>query len=204
MTPPPVLIFGGTFDPPHRAHVELPRQALQAAGAARVIYVPAARSPLKDAPTPAPHRLAMLRLALQGQSWATISTIELDRRDSGGPSYTIDTLRQLRSQLGPDTPMRLLLGADQVQEFHRWKNPRQIIALAEPLVMLRPPQTRQSLLAAFPSEDERQQWNARILDLPPMDVSATDVRNRLSRGHSIASLVHPAVAAYIAAHHLYR
>lgn len=205
VTTQPVLIFGGTFDPPHCAHVQLPRSAMQAAKAARVIYVPAARSPLKDiAPTPAHHRLAMLRLALEGQPWASISTIELDRAQAGEPSYTIETLRELRKELGPQTPLRLLLGADQVLDFHRWKESHDIVRLAEPLVMLRPPRTRQSLLAALASEGERQQWSARMLDLPQMDLSATEIRDRLVRGESIEGLVPPTVAAYIAAHSLYR
>jgi nicotinate-nucleotide adenylyltransferase len=201
----PILIFGGTFDPPHRGHLELPRLAMQAIDAVAVIYVPAARSPLKNSPpTPARHRLAMLRLALEGQAWASICTLELDRAEAGAPSYTVDTLRELRQTLGDNAPLRLLMGADQVREFHRWNASRKIVELAEPLVMLRPPQTRRSLLAALRSEGDRQQWSARLLDLPQVDISASDIRRRLAHGQPITDLVPPAVAAYIAAHHLYR
>jgi nicotinate-nucleotide adenylyltransferase len=70
--------------------------------------------------------------------------------------------------------------------------------------MLRPPQTRRSLLAALRSEGDRQQWSARLLDLPQVDISASDIRRRLAHGQPITDLVPPAVAAYIAAHHLYR
>jgi len=200
-----ILVFGGTFDPPHRAHVELPRLAMHAAGAEGVIYVPAARSPLKTStPTAGHHRLAMLRLALEGQNWARIWSGELDRAESGRPSYTIETLRALRKEVEGKVGLRLLLGADQVLDFHRWKDAREIVELAEPLVMLRPPLTREGLLGALGNEDERQQWGARVLELPPIEVSATEIRRRVTCRESLSGLVAPAVADYIAAHQLYR
>jgi nicotinate-nucleotide adenylyltransferase len=138
-----VLIFGGTFDPPHRAHVELPPRIAQQLGCDRLLYVPAALNPLKvdSPPTDSSHRLEMLRRAVVDVPNAEICTIELERK---GPSYTVDTLEELRRRLGEDVEMRLLIGGDQALEFHRWKDWKRIIELAEPVVMLRPPWNRET------------------------------------------------------------
>ena len=127
-----IVLFGGSFDPPHNAHVQLPRTVMRAIGADAVAYIPAAVPPLKINPvrTPAHHRLAMLRLAVADQSHAVVLTDEIDRAKDGRPSYTVDTLEALRCRLGDGVEMRLLIGADQVQLFDRWRRPDRIEALA--------------------------------------------------------------------------
>lgn len=218
-----VLIFGGTFDPPHIAHVELPQAAARELGCERVIYVLAAVNPLKAGanaapPTPAHHRLAMLQLALQDVPNAHISTIELDRP---GPSYTIDTLKSLVGWAAPTTnaghaPMvgdahptaYLLIGADQALDFHRWKDWREILRQAMPAVMLRPPWTQVAFAAALRQrygEDQTQRWLGWALkSLPALDVSATDIRSRIRSGQPVAGLIDPRVEAFIRNHGLYR
>lgn len=177
-----VLVFGGTFDPPHRAHVELPLAAREAVGADRLLYMPASRSPLKDGipETRAADRLAMLRAALEGRDHASISTLELDRP---GPSYTVDTLRILRTRLPPTTAMRLLIGADQAADFHRWREPMEVIRLAEPLVMLRAPlESRHALIESMRPHwpaDELSRWERWIVGVPMIDASATEIRRLL-------------------------
>ncbi|MFW6058621.1 MAG: nicotinate (nicotinamide) nucleotide adenylyltransferase [Phycisphaeraceae bacterium] len=201
-----ILIFGGTFDPPHRAHVELPEIVRGRLGADCIAYVPAARSPhkLDQQPTDAAHRLAMLRLALEDQPRAVIVTDELDRAAQGDdPSYTVETLQQLRERLGPEVRLRLLIGADQVPAFEKWKDPKRIIELAEPVVMLRPPDTAESLLAALPDDAARRFWARRLMPVPALDVSATMVRQRVRAGEPIDDLVPEAVARYIAEQGLY-
>jgi nicotinate-nucleotide adenylyltransferase len=207
-----VLIFGGTFDPPHRAHVELPQIAARELGCDRIIYVPTAINPLKaepgtPPPTPAEHRLAMLGLALDGMPNVEISTVELDRPP---PSYTIDTLRALvapASDARPAAAAFLLIGADQALDFHRWKDWQEILRLATPAVMLRPPWTpatyRVALLARY-SDAEAARWErATLTTLPAIDISATDLRERLVAGRPVGGLVDPAVEAYIRALGLY-
>lgn len=198
-----IIVFGGTFDPPTRAHVELPELARQRVGADLIAYVPAAQSPhkLDRPPTPPHHRLAMLRLALQASPHAVVLTDELDRAADGRPSYTVDTLRALRDRL-PHVALRLLIGTDQVHAFDRWREPDEIVRLAEPLVMVRPPETRESLLAALPASS-RETWAQRLVEIPPLPISATDVREHVAAGHCIRDLVPPAVADYIAEHGLY-
>lgn len=201
-----VLIYGGTFDPPHRAHLELPELARQAVHADAIIYVPAATSPFKtDAPpTEASHRLAMLELALANLKHAAISTVEIDRATENEPSYTIDTLRMMRDRLGAGVELRLLIGSDQLRSFDHWKDWRRIIELAEPAVMIRPPDTRDEVLAALPPDFPRSKWESRILDLPLIDQSATDVRERLEKGRKVGDAIPENVKAYIAEHNLYR
>ncbi|MGB0766789.1 MAG: nicotinate (nicotinamide) nucleotide adenylyltransferase [Phycisphaeraceae bacterium] len=198
-----VLVFGGSFDPPHRAHVLLPQQAAKAIGADVIAYIPAGRAPHKlDKVQTAPdHRLAMLRLALAdhpGGIPALVVTDEIDRGPDQ-PSYTVDTLERLRANLDPGASMRLLIGADQLRIFDQWRSPERIVALAEPLVMVRPPDTRESLLAGLPA-DERDAWAKRLVDTESMDLSSTEVREAGGRSEMICD----AVAEYIDSHDLYR
>jgi len=201
-----IILFGGSFDPPHIAHVTLPMAVREAVGADLVAYVPAARAPhkLDKVQTEPAHRLAMLRLAIEGVEHAEIVTDELDRAADGRPSYTVDTLQALRDGLGPGTTMRLLIGADQVRIFDKWREPQRVIELAEPLVMVRPPDTRESLLASLPNDLARAEWFKRLVDVPAVDISSTDIRERVKHGESIAGKVSPAVDRYIRKHGLYR
>jgi len=201
-----IILFGGSFDPPHVGHIALPVAARTAIGATWLAYVPAARAPhkLDKVQTDATHRLAMLRLAVEDVENAVVLTDELDRAADGVPSYTVDTLERLREKLPPNVTMRLLIGADQVRIFDQWREPDKIIELAEPLVMVRPPDTRESLLDSLPNDEARAQWASRLVDVPAMDISSTQVRERVARGELIEGMVCPTVQAYIQEHGLYR
>ncbi|MEX0745074.1 MAG: nicotinate (nicotinamide) nucleotide adenylyltransferase, partial [Phycisphaeraceae bacterium] len=174
-----VIVFGGSFDPPHRAHVRLPRQVGEAIGADAVAYVPAARAPhkLDRTQTDATHRLAMLQAALADEPWAIVLTDELDRARDGRPSYTVDTLEALHRRL-PDAELRLLMGADQVRIFDQWHEAARVAELAEPVVLVRPPESAASLLASLPA-GEREVWAARLVEVDRIDVSSTQVRQRV-------------------------
>ena len=194
-----VILFGGTFDPPHRGHVELPervRRAVEgrmggAGGAAWLVYVPAARSPFKDVGPVASDedRLEMLRRAVAGNPRAVVWDVEIERarREGEGPSYTVETVERARRELGDDVTLRLLIGADQAAEFHRWRRPREIISMAEPLVMLRSPEESvEGLMARMRasgawSEEELAAWAGRVVEVGTMDVSATRVREELMK-----------------------
>ncbi len=201
-----IILFGGSFDPPHVAHVALPMAAREAICADLVAYVPAAKAPhkLDKVQTDSTHRLAMLRLALEGAEHAAIVTDELDRAADGKPSYTVDTLETLRERLLPQARMRLLIGADQVRIFDKWREPERVIELAQPLVMVRPPDTRESLLASLEDDAARQAWAPRLIDVPAVEISSTGIRERVARGESITGMVNPAVKRYIREHGLYK
>lgn len=202
----PVLLYGGTFDPPHRAHVEL-------AVAARdtlfgpdgwLVYVPAARSPHKpDGPVASDaHRLAMLGLATKARERTAIWTDEIDRaaHGRGGPSYWIDTLRRAVSVADEAVPLRFLIGADQAVAFHRWRDAYEIHPIAEPAVMLREPHsTAETLgLALRNAGIDPDPWLGRVVDVPVRPESSTEVRT------GTAGLVSEPVARYIDEHDLYR
>ncbi|MFN3166788.1 MAG: nicotinate (nicotinamide) nucleotide adenylyltransferase [Phycisphaeraceae bacterium] len=202
-----ILLFGGSFDPPHRAHVELPQQAGRAIAADLIAYVPAGRAPhkLDQQQTDPRHRLAMLRLALQDRPGPIPTAVLTDEIDRGPdqPSYTVDTLSAIRERLGPEVELRLLIGADQLRIFDQWRQPGRIVALAEPVVMVRPPDTRVTLLKALPA-DQRGAWRDRLIDIDVLDINSTEIRERLSVGRSVDGLIAPSVAAYAAQHGLYR
>ena len=200
-----LLIFGGTFDPPHRAHTVLPPLVAQRIECARILYVPATLNPLKmdHPPTPAHHRVAMLRIALASVANAELCTIELERP---GPSFTVDTLESLHEQYGPGVQLRLLLGSDQALEFVRWKDWQRILELATPAVLLRPPldhaQFHAQLRAAHPP-DFADRWLDWIVATPQLDISATELRDRLASDEGLDELLDPGVLEYIREQELY-
>lgn len=176
-------ILGGTFDPVHNAHLALARAALEQLGLERILWLPTGapkyRAPAK---TPARHRVAMLRLALEGEPRYAIDERELDPAHSG---YTIDTLENLGGR-----PV-LLMGADQYAKFETWHRWREILECAEIAVFARP---GASVAAG----------RARLVPFVPMAVSASAIRERLARGKDVAADVPAAVLEYIRRHGLYR
>ncbi len=201
-----LLIFGGTFDPPHRAHTVLPPVVAERLDCDRILYVPAALNPLKpDHPAAtADHRLAMLRLALADVANADLCTIELDRP---GPSYTVETLEALRTQHDSAVELRLLLGSDQALEFVRWKDWQRILELASPAVLLRPPLDRAQFhdqLRNVQPPALAKRWVDWIVDTPKLDISATELRDRLASDQGLEELLDPQVLEYIRKHRLYK
>ena len=202
------LVYGGSFDPPQVAHVQLPRLAREAVGADAVLYIPAYRSPFKADREPgagADHRLAMLQLAVADDPASVVLDDELVRGESdGGVSYTVDTLELLRQRLHPKAAMRLLIGTDQLVALPRWHRGPRVVELASPVVMIRPPYTLASARAWV--REEAPPWlsdTPLLLDLPPMGVSATAVRAAIREGRPIRSMVPEAVEAYIRERGLY-
>lgn len=189
---PRIGIFGGTFDPVHRGHLALARAALQTLALDEVRWVPAGQPWQKagQAITPALHREAMLRLALQGEPRFVLDRCELER---AGPSYMIDTLDALQAQR-PQARWWLLLGADQcarLPTWHRWQDLLQRVALA---------------VAARPGFEPPQALAGQAFTPLPMaadEVSATEIRRCAAAGRPLDDLVAPEVARYIARHHLY-
>lgn len=199
------LVFGGSFDPPHRAHVELPRRVADAIGAERLLYVPARVNPHKQASPPAApeHRLAMLRLALGDDPRCEIRTLELDRE---GPSFMADTLAALADEAKTrSTPVQLVLlvGSDTALGLPRWHRPDAIATHAQLAVMLRPPHDESSFRTAY-----RQAWRDAstpasveprwVIDVGEDPASSTDARRGSTDG------LDPSVRGYIDAHRLYR
>ncbi len=193
-----VGVFGGAFDPPHIAHVGLAKAAIEQLRLDELFVIPTGEAWHKSRSlTPAVHRLEMVRLAFDGLDAVVVDPRETQRI---GPSYTVDTLLELRTEF-PRAQLFLLLGEDQAQAWGSWHRFSEIPGLATICVAGRADLTRAGgIFDALPCEIP----GLRPLKMPPMEVSATDIRLRLAHGQDASPLVFDPVARYIAQHHLYR
>jgi nicotinate-nucleotide adenylyltransferase len=180
--------LGGTFDPVHNAHLAMARAALDGLRLDRLVFMPTG-APRYRTPAVASgeHRVAMIRLATEEEPRYEIDARELAPGASG---YTYDTLRELRLELGAETPLWLLMGADQYSKLDEWHRPQELRKLARIAVFARP---------GWKLDDP----NVKIIPFEPMDISSSEVRARLARGADISALVPPAVAHYVASQGLY-
>jgi nicotinate-nucleotide adenylyltransferase len=210
-------IFGGTFNPIHLGHLRAAEEVREAEELEEVRFVPAAIPPHKeaDALVTAAHRVHMVELAIAGVPGFRVATLELDRP---GLSYSVDTLRALRHELGDGHRLVFVLGHDAFRDFHTWKEHAAIFGLCDVVVVTRPPApaalTRDEIpLAAResfwydPSSEVFRHRSGHVLRLQRitgLDISAASIRARIGAGRSIRFLVPPAVEAYIAEHRLYR
>jgi nicotinate-nucleotide adenylyltransferase len=187
-------LFGGTFDPPHVAHVALARAALEALQLDAVRWIPAGQPWQKTREvTPAAQREAMVRLAIDGEPRFVLDRIEIDR---AGPSFTLDTVRAFAAAQ-PGAQWFLIIGADQYAGLHTWRDWQALLGLVTLAVANRPGPLP-------PVDPEVLRFPHRVVPLPMLDISATEIRDRVARGLPIASMVPPAVARYIELHQLYR
>jgi nicotinate-nucleotide adenylyltransferase len=187
-------LFGGSFDPVHAAHLALARRALADLGLDELRWIPAGQPWQKArALTATVHREAMLRLAIAGEPRFVLERCELMRE---GPSYTIDTVRELQAA-APGASWFLVIGQDQYAGLHTWHRFDELLQRVTLAVALRPG-------AAAEADARVRAVPMQRITLPPMPVSATDIRGRVAAGEAIADLVPPAVADYIDRHRLYR
>ena len=206
----PVMLVGGTFDPPHLAHTMLANSARDAAAlGAQMYFVPAARSPHKDAGPQASNeqRTEMLNLAITGFNETHVWTDEIDRASIAEPSYWVTTLERARSLLGTERSLYFLMGADQATSFDKWREPDRILELARVIVINRGDVRTQEELASqlVGTEFERTLVNA-WCDVPSMEISATDIRQELTAKNEsdLTGVLHSKIASYIKEHGLYQ
>jgi nicotinate-nucleotide adenylyltransferase len=193
-------IMGGTFDPIHIGHLILGEQAWEALDLDKVLFITAGQPPHKPEAVEAEavHRYNMVRLSVQDNEHFECSRIELDRP---GPSYTIDTVRQILGLYGEDTRVYLLVGADEAREFMTWRDPYGIKELSTIVVANRPGYPVSDVLTALPSDFASA---VKPLEMPGVDISSTDIRARVKLGCSIKYLVPSVVESYIIDNGLYR
>ncbi len=205
MTTRRLALFGGTFDPVHLGHTAVAQAAGAQIHAERVVFVPAKCSPLKGF---LPHagdedRLAMIRLALQGDATCTVSDWELQHP---APSYTLETVRHFQSLYGPEVALHWLIGADTVNDLVHWYRIDELIDACHLTVMYR------GGYAAPTFEKYAELWGrarveklqADVIRTPSIDISSTEVRRRLAAGEDVRGMLHPDVIAYIRRRGLYR
>jgi nicotinate-nucleotide adenylyltransferase len=192
-------ILGGTFDPPHMAHLVMAEQAREQLKLECILFVPAGQQPLKRhrTTTSVELRVAMTQLAIAGNPAFELSRVDVDRP---GPHYTADTLVLLRKAY-PGSDLYWLIGSDSLRDLLRWRDPARIVALARLAVMRRPgfAPDMQALETALPGIAERVEW----LDAPRLDISSSDIQQRVREGRSIRYLVPKAVESLIIERGLY-
>jgi len=210
---PLLLLYGGTFDPVHNGHLAVARAARDRLRC-WVHLMPAADPPHRSAPgASASERVQMLERAVQDEPGLVVDRRELERP---GPSYTVDTLRELREQVGRQMPLALLLGSDSFLSLPGWHDWQALFGLAHLVVAERAGASLDSQLPETLAQTIAGRWSnaadvlqrspaGRVLRLqqPLVPVSASDVRQRLATGTEWTELLPPTVAAYIREHGLY-
>lgn len=216
-------LFGGTFNPIHRCHLVIAAEARDRLRLDRIVFIPSGHPPHKpSAPlAEARHRLEMVRLAIAGEASFEVSDVELRRPT---PSYSIDTVRTLLGEYGPNTGLFFIIGLDAFLEFPGWRQASELLRACHFVVVPRPGAAFLSL-SAMPllpelAPAQLQALDARrrdrvdipvpggsgltLLGLPPCDASASDIRNRLRKRGSLSNLLPASVESYIMRYGLYQ
>lgn len=192
-------IYGGTFDPIHYGHLLLAERCREELQLDEVWFIPAGNPPHKQGQvmTPARSRAAMVEFAVSGFPEFRVSRIEMER---GGPSYTVQTLEQLRAT-DPSREVFLLMGADSIAELVTWKDPARILELSQVVAVNRAGESPDlSSLRELLKQTVR---TVRTVEMPAMGVSASEIRARVAQGKSIRFLTPRPVEMYIRQHKLY-
>jgi nicotinate-nucleotide adenylyltransferase len=187
-------VLGGTFDPPHVGHLIAAGDAFESLALDKLVFIPVAAQPLKtDAPAGASpeQRLEMVRLAIQGDPRFSVSDTEIRR---GGLSYTVDTLETIKRE-NPAATVFLIVGMDALAGFERWKNPERIRELAEIAVLSRTGER---------GVDAKVGGGVTVVGTRRIDISSSEIRQRLAAGKSIHGFVAESVESYIATMKLYK
>ncbi len=194
-------VFGGSFDPPHLGHLVVAEEARQALGLDRVLFVPAPRPPHKAGAvlTPALERLAMVRAAVAGRPGFEACGLEVDRP---GPSYTVDTLDALRT-LHPGAELFCLVGSDTAVQLDTWHEPERLFSAAAFVALLRPGWPAARIETWLRAQPAGRRPRLEVVEVPGLDISSSDLRQRVAEGRSIRYLVPDPVRDLIAQRGLY-
>ena len=194
-------VMGGTFDPIHNGHLAVAEEVRSRLDLTVILFVPAGQPWLKvDNPvSPAEYRVHMVRLAIADKAHLKLSTIEIERP---GATYTVDTMAELQAQLGAENELFFILGWGSLAKLPQWKEPSRLITMCQLVVVPRPGYPRpdlKALEALIPGLSQR----VILLEKPEIDISASEIRDRVARGLSISHLVPEPVESYIKQQKLY-
>ena len=188
-------MFGGTFDPPHIGHLLVAQTIFEAENFDKIVFIPTFKTPQKNNITDIKDRLAMLRMGVTSNPNFEISDLEIQR---GGTSYTIDTVREYKSDQDYDSrELYYLIGSDSLQTFHTWKEPREILDECQVIVALRP--------GFRPSDISN--WilrKVRFANIPRFEISSSTIRLRWQENKTIRYMVTQPVWEYINDHGIYK
>ncbi|HEX7826324.1 MAG TPA: nicotinate-nucleotide adenylyltransferase [Mycobacterium sp.] len=189
---PRIGVMGGTFDPIHHGHLVAASEVAQSFDLDEVIFVPTGQPWQKSGVTTSEHRYLMTVIATASNPRFTVSRVDIDR---AGPTYTIDTLRDLKESR-PDAELFFITGADALAQILSWRDHDELWDLAHFVAVSRPGHVLST--AGLPTDDVSQ------LEIPALAISSTDCRDRVAHGNPVWYLVPDGVVQYIAKHHLYR
>jgi len=184
--------MGGTFDPIHHGHLVAASEVAQSFDLDEVVFVPTGQPWQKHDVSAAEHRYLMTVIATASNPRFTVSRVDIDRE---GPTFTIDTLRDLKAER-PTAELFFITGADAIAQILSWRDHDELWDLAHFVAVSRPGHVLST--DGLPSDDVSQ------LEVPALAISSTDCRDRVRRGHPVWYLVPDGVVQYIAKHHLYR
>ena len=187
-----VGVMGGTFDPIHHGHLVAASEVAQSYGLDEVVFVPTGEPTYKSVVTPAEHRYLMTVIATASNPRFTVSRVDIDR---GKPTFTIDTLRDIRRER-PEAELFFITGADAIAQILSWKDVAELWELAHFVAVSRPGHVLS--IHGLPEQD------VSLLEVPALAISSTDCRDRVRRGFPVWYLVPDGVVQYISKHHLYR
>ena len=200
-----IALFGGTFDPIHIGHTSVATYALEQIGAEKIIFIPAKRSPLKGFLPNAndKHRFEMISLAIAEEENFEVSDCELKKP---APSYTLETVQHFKNEYGSDTSIHWLIGADTIDDLTYWYKIVELIDVCFLTTMYRAGCVEPDF-SKFES-----QWGAQrieklqqnIIQTPLLDISSTEIRNRLAVGQDVSDMLASSVIEYIRKHDLYK
>ena len=190
-----ICLFGGTFDPPHIGHLLVAQTIIEAENFDKIVFIPTFKTPQKNNITDIKDRLAMLRMGVTSNPKFEISDLEIQR---GGTSYTIDTVRDYKSDQDYDSrELYYLIGSDSLQTFHTWKEPREVLGECQVIVALRP--------GFRPSDISN--WilrKVRFASIPRFEISSSTIRSRWQKNKTIRYMVTQPVWEYINDHGIYK
>jgi nicotinate-nucleotide adenylyltransferase len=191
-------VMGGTFDPIHYGHLVTAEEARWQFQLDEVLFVPTGQPWQKPVGvTPSEDRYLMTVIATASNPSFTVSRVEID---APGSTYTVDTLRRLHDSVAPDDRLYFITGADAVLEILTWKDPEEVLRLAEIIAATRPGWDLSKLVDRIPAAAGR----VHVMTMPALAISSTDLRDRVAKGTPVTYLVPEGVANYIAKRGLYR
>lgn len=195
-------LFGGTFDPIHNGHLAVAEDMRLKLELDRIIFIPARLPWLKSFRqlSKGHHRVEMVKLAVASNPCFEVSEMEMERP---GPSYTVDTVEEMRASLGLADEIYFIAGADAIMDMPLWKEPERVMSLCQ-IAAARRPGAPDIDAVALQSVIPQASSCVRIIDVPQVDISSTAIRERIRRGKSISGMVPVAVERYIYDNKLYR
>ncbi len=200
-----IALFGGTFDPVHLGHAIVAADVIEHIGVEKIVFIPAKRSPLKGfSPSASDNdRLEMIAFAIADENKFEISDYEIKRP---APSYTIETVKKFQADYGSSTSVYWLIGADSIDDLEHWHGIDGLIDICNLTTMYRagcalPDFSR---FEAIWGRKRVEKLQRNVIQTSLVDISSTDIRNRLATGQNVTDMLHPAVADYIRTHRLYQ